>query len=114
MMPNQAQVVGAIRIILPMIFTWLVAKGFSVFSDAGIVADITTVVVGIVAVVYSFLAHTEAAKIASAAAVDPQVQIQVPRSLMIDNKNIASLVHDDTVPNVTRLDENQPPRALKP
>jgi hypothetical protein len=109
MMPNQAQVVGALRIIIPMVCTWLVAKGFAVFSDSGIVADIVNVVIGLVAVVYSFLAHTDAAKLKSAADVNPQIQIQVPRELMIDNKGVASLVHDDATPNVTKLNEAPKP-----
>lgn len=106
MMPNQDQITGILRIIIPVICTWLAAKGFSAFNDAGIVAGITTVAVSLAAVVWSIMTHTDAAKIKSAAAIDPQLKIQVPRSLMIDNKNIASLVHDDAVPNVTRL--NQP------
>ena len=113
MMPNQDQITGILRIVIPVICTWLAAKGFSAFSDTGIVAGVTTVAVSIAAVVWSIITHTDAAKIKSAAAIDPQVQIQVPRTLMIDNKNIASLVHDDTVPNVTKLEENQPLRARK-
>lgn len=104
-MPNQAQVVGALRIILPMIFTWLAAKGFSIFSDSGVAATITTVVIGLVAVIYSLRAHTDAAKLKAAADVDPKIQIQVPKELMVYNKGVASLVHDDTTPNVTRLNE---------
>jgi hypothetical protein len=104
-MINQEQVIGVLRVIIPVVCTWLVAKGFSAFSDAGIVAEITTTAIAIVAVVFAFLAHTDAAKIKSAAAVDPQVEIQVPRGLMVTNKGIASLVHDDNTPNVTRLDE---------
>jgi hypothetical protein len=112
MNPNQEQVIGILRIIIPMACTWLVAKGFSAFSDAGVVADVTTVAIGLVAVVWSFLAHTDAAKLRSAANVDPQIQIQVPRELMVYNKAVASLVHSDDVPNVTKLDEG--PKPYKP
>ncbi len=104
-MINQAQVVGALRIIIPMICTWAAAKGFTALSDSGVVADIVTVAIGLVAVIYSYLAHTDAAKIRSAADVDPKIQIQVPRELMVYNKGVASLVHDDATPNVTKLNE---------
>jgi len=114
MMPNQDQITGILHIIIPVVCTWLAAKGFSAFSDAGIVAEVTTVVISLVAVVWSIMTHTASAKLRSAAAVDPQVQIQVPRSLKVYNKNIASLVHDDSVPNVTKLDEKQPPKDSKP
>lgn len=107
MMPNQDQITGILRIIIPVACAWLAAKGFSAFSDAGIVAQVTTIIISLAAVVWSVITHTDSAKIKSAAAIDPQVQIQVPRSLMIDNKKIASLVHDDAVPNVTKLSEGQ-------
>ena len=104
-MINQEQVYGILRVIIPVICTWLAAKGFSAFSDVGIVADITAAAVAVAAVISSFLNHTDAAKLKAAANTDPQVQIQVPRSLMVSNKGVASLVHDDTTPNVTRLNE---------
>ncbi len=106
MTPNQDQITGILRVLIPVICTWLAAKGFTVFSDTGIVGDIITVVVSLIAMVWAVMTHTDSAKIKSAAAIDPQLQIQVPRSLMIDNKKVASLVHDDTVPNVTRLNQS--------
>jgi hypothetical protein len=104
-MINQEQVIGVLRIIIPAACAWLAAKGFSALSDSGIVAEITAAAIAVFAVVWSFLAHTDAAKIKSAAAIDPQVKIQIPRELMVTNKAVASLVHDDSTPNVTRLDE---------
>ncbi len=105
-MINQEQVYGILRVIVPVICTWLAAKGFSSFSDVGIVAEITAAAIAVAAVVSSFINHTDAAKLKMAAKIDPQVKIQVPKSLMVYNKGVASLVHDDTTPNVTRLNEN--------
>lgn len=103
-MINQDQIAGIIRVVIPVICTWLATRGFSMFGSAEVVAEITAAAIAIVAVSWSFLAHTDTAKLKSAAAIDPNIKIQVPRDLMASNKDIASLVHDDTVPNVTRAD----------
>lgn len=101
-MPNQDQVAGIIRIIVPAVCTWLAAKGFSAFGDAGLVAQISAVVIGVAAIAWSFISHTDSSRLKSAAAVDPQVEVQVPSSLMISDPRVANLVHDVAVPNVTQ------------
>ena len=102
MTPNQDQIAAVLRIIIPVICTWLAARGFPWLGDAAIVAQVTAVVISIAAIVWSAFKHTDAAKIKSAAEVDPQVQIQVPRALEVTDKSVAKLVQDSTVPNVTR------------
>lgn len=98
---NQDQLIGIARIIIPAVCTWLAAKGLSAFGDAGIVAQITALVIGAIAVGWSFYSHTDAAKIKAAAKIDPEVKIVVPANVIASSKSIQTLVHDDNVPNVT-------------
>lgn len=69
---NQDQVLGILRIIVPAVCTWLAAKGFSTFGDAGVVAQISAAVVGIAAVAWSFHSHTETSKLNAVTAM-PEV-----------------------------------------
>lgn len=101
---NQDQVAGILRIVVPAVCTWLAAKGFSAFGDAGVVAQITAVAVALAAIAWSFLRHTDAAKLEAAANVDPQVEVKVPQSLVNTNLQIANLVDNASVPNVVRKD----------
>jgi hypothetical protein len=67
MTPSQDQVLGILRIILPMLLAWFAGKGY-ITNDA--VAGITTAIVGLIAVVWSGMAHTQAATVAKVAAMD--------------------------------------------
>jgi hypothetical protein len=67
MKPNEDQVLGILRIILPMALAWLAGKGYITNSA---VADITAALVGLVAAVWSGWAHTQAATVAKVAAMD--------------------------------------------
>lgn len=99
---NQDQFAGMVRVVVPVGCAWLAAKGFSFFSDSGTIAEISAAVVAVGAVVWSFISHTNVAKLKAAADTDPNVVVQVPVSMMIKDKQVASLVHDDATPNVVR------------
>lgn len=111
-MVNQDQVAGILRILIPAVCTWLAAKGFSAFGDTGLVGQLTAVAIGVAALAWSFLSHTDASRLKSAAAVDPQVQVHVPSSLMASDPHVASLVRDDSVPNVIQTATLAPQRTL--
>src|SRR5271170_6284246 len=98
-MINQDQVYGILRILVPTICALLVPY-LSALGDAGTVAAITAATVAVAGAVWSFASHTEAAKIASAAKVDPQVHIQVPVALAASDHNIQALVINPSI-NVT-------------
>ena len=100
---NQEQVVGMLRVIVPAACVWLASQGFSFFGDAAVVAQVVSALIAIIAVVYSFLAHTNAAKLAAAAAVDPKVKILVPDHVAAEDEKVAALVANPAVPNVTSL-----------
>lgn len=100
---NQEQLVGMLRVVIPAACMWLASQGFSFFGDAGVVAQIVAALIAVVAVGYSFVAHTNAAKLASAAAVDPKVKILVPDHVAKDDEKVAALVANPAVPNVTSL-----------
>ncbi len=97
---NQDQISGIVRIVVPMVCTWLAAKGFSWFGDEGVPAQVAVVVVGIASLVWSFFSHTDSARLRAAAEVDPAISIAVPEHVVANNPEVARVVHDDSVPNV--------------
>ncbi len=98
---NREQITGIIRIIIPAICGWLGTAGFSALGDSNFVAAVTTVIITLGSVAWSIFSHTAAAKLESAAEVDPGIKIQVPPRVMAENPGIHALVRDDNVPNVT-------------
>lgn len=100
---NQEQIIGMLRVIVPAACMWLATQGFSFFGDAAVVAQVVSALIAVVAVVYSFLAHTNAAKLASAATVDPKVKVLVPDHVAENDEKVAALVANPAVPNVTSL-----------
>jgi hypothetical protein len=100
---NEDQATGVLRVIVPAICTWLASQGFAMFGDSAIVVQITAAVVAIGAVVWSFLKHTDSAKLQAAAAIDPNIDIKVPVNVLAKDDNVAKLVADSTVPNVTAV-----------
>jgi hypothetical protein len=98
---NQDQISGMVRIIVPAVCAWLAAKGFSWFGDEGVPAQIAVVVVGIASLVWSYFSHSDSSRLRSAAAIDPQIKISVPEYVIANNPEVARVVHDDDVQNVT-------------
>lgn len=98
---NQEQVTSFVRIIVPVIAAWLAAKGVPGLGDPGIVAQIISIAIGVVALAWGFWAHTNTSKIISAAAVDPEVRIQIPPHVMAASPGIKDVVNDTSIPNVT-------------
>lgn len=97
---NQDQISGIVRIIIPMVCTWLAAKGFNWFGDEGVPAQIAVVVVGIASLVWSYFSHTDSARLRAAAEVDPGIRIAVPEHVVAVNPEVARVVYDEGVPNV--------------
>lgn len=108
-MPNQDQITGVLRVVIPMLCTWLATMGISALGDANIVAQITTVAIGVVAVVWTLWAHTNAQKLKAAAAIDPHISIQVPERVIVNDVHIGAVVADKNIPNVTS--KEGPPHA---
>ena len=98
---NYEQITGVLKIAVPFICAWLAAKGLSGLGDTSVVAAITTAVIALGAAGWSFLAHTDAAKLKAAAAVDPSIKIVVPSAVAAANPSIQAVVNDSNVPNVT-------------
>jgi hypothetical protein len=98
---NYEQITGILKILVPTILAILAPIGFSGLSDPATMGAITTAVVAIGASLWSYFAHTNAAKLKAAAAVDPKIQIVVPPSVQAASPDIAAVVADHTVPNVT-------------
>lgn len=94
---NQDQIAGIIRIVVPAVCTWLAAKGFSAFGDAGVIGQISAAAVALAAIAWSILRHTDASKLKAAADVSPGVEVKVPPSLIESDKHVAGLVRDPTV-----------------
>lgn len=66
MIPNQDQVIGILRILIPMALAWFVGKGFITNEAAG---DIATALVALAAAVWSAWSHTHAATVGKVAAM---------------------------------------------
>jgi hypothetical protein len=98
---NQDQLTAVLRVVVPAVCAWMASQGFTVFGDNGLVLQLTAALIAIAAVAWTFIKHTDAAKLQSAAAVDPGVKISIPPSVMAEDKNIAALVKNPDVPNVT-------------
>jgi hypothetical protein len=105
---NQEQVTGFLRIAVPFACAWLAAKGIPVFGDATVVSYVVQIAaagIGLTSTIMSVMAHTNAAKLKSAAAVggDDPVKISVPASVIKADSNVAALVKNTDVPNVVAL-----------
>jgi hypothetical protein len=107
---NYEQITGILKIVVPVICAILAPIGFSGLSDPGTVATITTGVLAIGAATWSYFAHTNAAKLQAAAAVDPEVKVLVPSHVITDDPKVAALVHSTAVPNVVKLTPSQEER----
>jgi hypothetical protein len=106
---NYEQITGILKIVVPVVCAILAPIGFSGFSDPATIGAITTGVVAIGAGLWSYFSHTNAAKIASAAAIDPEVKVLIPTHVMADDPKVAALVADTSVPNVTGPPGFDPP-----
>jgi len=101
---NLDQINGIARVVVPVFCAWLAAKGFNWLGDEGVQAEIAAVVIGIIAVAWSWWTHSDAQKIKAAARVDPQIKIQIPDHVINSNRHIADAVRDDhKYPNVSQL-----------
>jgi hypothetical protein len=100
---NSDQIGGILRVAVPTVCAWLAAKGFSVLSDSGLVAEITTAVIAVGAAVWSVVVHTNAAKIKAVVAISPEMKVMVPNAVIGTDDKIAALVADTKVPNVVQL-----------
>jgi hypothetical protein len=100
---NQDQLTNMLKVIVPFACALLASSGIKIFGDSSIVLQITSAVIAVAAVVWTFVSHTDAAKLQSAAAVDPGVKISVPVSVMNDDVKVAALVQNTDVPNVVAL-----------
>jgi hypothetical protein len=100
---NQEQVFGLLRLVVTAVCGWLAAQGFSMFGDSALVVQIVSAVIAVATAVWTVVAHTNAAKLQSAASVDPGVKITVPTKVMADDSKIAALVKNTDVPNVVAV-----------
>jgi hypothetical protein len=100
---NQDQLTGILRVVVPALCALLASKGISIFGDNGVVVDITAAAISLAAVYWSFVKHTDAAKLQSAAGVDPGVKITVPTKVMAADSKVAALVKNTDVPNVVAV-----------
>jgi hypothetical protein len=101
---NTDQLNGILRIAVPAICAWLASKGVAWFGLPEVQTQIVTIVVAIVALVWSWFTHSNAAKLKKVAALDPGVQVTVPQSLIASDPGIARVVDDPAVPNVDIID----------
>lgn len=99
---NIDQINGILRIIIPTL-CGLLATFVPALGDQAIIAQITTAVLAVGAVIWSIMATTNAAKITAAAAVDKSIKITVPEHVMIADPAVAAVVKDATIPNVVAL-----------
>ena len=106
---NWDQLSGIVRVVVPAICTWLAAKGFSWLGDEGVEAEIGAVVVGVIAIVWSYLHHSEANKLKAAAKIDPTIRIEVPNHIVNSSPAIAQLVDSSSIHNVVRERVSSPP-----
>jgi hypothetical protein len=105
---NYEQITGILKIAVPVILAILAPIGFSSFSDPATVSAITAGTVAVGAGIWSYFSHTNAAKIASVAAIDPGMKVLVPHAVIAEDPKVASLVADTSVPNVTKLPSGPP------
>jgi hypothetical protein len=100
---NQEQLANLLRMVVTAVCGWLAAQGYSMFGDSALVVQIASAVVAVGAAVWTVVSHTNAAKLQSAAAVDPGVKITVPASVMKGDSKIDALVKNTDVPNVVAV-----------
>jgi hypothetical protein len=100
---NQDQISGILRVVVPALCTWFAAKGLSWFGDEGVQAQLAAVVVGIAALVWSYFSHTNANKLRAAAAINPDIKIDVPTHVVTADPSLAKVVDDDKVRNVNEI-----------
>lgn len=101
-MINQDQVTGVIRILVPAVCTWLAAKGWSMFGDTGVQAQVIVIAIGIVSITWSFFDHSDSAKMKAVARIDPGVKVTVPDHVTDNNNSVRTVVDDARYPNVVR------------
>ena len=101
-MANQDQITGILRIIVPVICTWLATSGFSLVGSAEVQAQILAIATGLISVIWSYFAWRNSSKIKNAANIDPQIKIIVPQHVAAADSGIAAVVKDNlNYPNVS-------------
>lgn len=101
---NVEQINGILRIVVPMVCTFLAAHWLPRLGDTAVVAQVTAAVLGVAAAVWSYFSHTNAAVLQQAAKLNPDIVIKVPEQVIIKDAGVASVVGDSRRPNVTKQD----------
>jgi TRAP-type C4-dicarboxylate transport system permease large subunit len=104
---NQTQVLGIAKIIVPVVITYAVGRGWVSESAAG---EITAAIVTLIAALWSFEAHTDSANLATVEAMPDVKTIVVSRT---STDGVAAAAGDPTRPKVeTELSSTPPVRRM--
>ena len=104
---NQDQVMGILRVVVPMVIAYCVAKGWVSTSQA---ADVGAAVITIGAAVWSGVAHTDSAKIAAVAAMPDVAKVEIKSTAAVGSPGQTAAV-DTAQPKVVSV--VVPPAAPK-
>ncbi len=90
MTPNQDQILGILRILIPVALAWFVGKGF-ITHEA--VAEITAAIVTLLAAVGSAWSHTHASTVAKVAAMPGTTVMMTPKGDTVIALHDVDLIH---------------------
>jgi hypothetical protein len=99
-MMNQAQFLGILRIVLPSIMAFVVAKGWVTDS---MVADLTTAIVTIAAALWSGFANTQAATVAKMATMTGTVVSPSGDTITIVDPHLALVAAMNATPATGKI-----------
>jgi hypothetical protein len=92
---NQAQFLGILRIVVPVLLSYLVGAGI---IPSSVTTELTTTIVTLGSIGWTIFAHTSAAKVAAVAALPDTEVLNNGKTIQVLTTKLAEVAKDNATP----------------